>query len=117
MFFELMSRDINGIFADLRPQDFGPPFFWTMWSIILLGSLRGVDRRDEIAQITYMSIVATFGVFFLMIFPIGHKRVSSPTGQLILFCILILAPSIRWMMRRRITELDRRLAAAKAEEK
>lgn len=115
MFFELMLRDLRGIFTDLRPQDFGPPFFWTMWSIILLSSLRGVDRRDEIAQITYMSIVAAFGVIFLMIFPLGHSRTFTPAGQLVLFGVLILFPSIRWLVRRQFTELDRRVAAAKAE--
>ena len=117
MFFELMSKDVHGIFADLRPQDFGTPFFWTMWSIILISSLRGVDRRDEIAQITYMAFVSAFGVLFLMVFPLGHPKTYTPAGELMVFCMLILIPSIRWMMRRRFTDLDRRVAAAKAEEK
>lgn len=117
MFFELMMRDLRGIFADLRPHDFGTPFFWVMWLTIVAASLRGVDRRDEIAQITYMAFVSAFGVLFLVIFPIGHPKKYTPAGQLILFCILLLIPSVRWMLKRRLTELDRRVAEAKSEAK
>lgn len=117
MSFELITMDLRGILRDFRPHDFGPFFFWSMWLWIVFSSLRGVDRRDELAQITYMAIVAAFGVLFLLVFPIGRSRTYTPHGQIILFSILLLVPSIRWMMRRKITELDRRLATAISEKK
>lgn len=117
MFFELMLMDLKGMLSDIRPHDFGPSFFWGMWFILVAASLRGIDRRDEIAQLTYMAFCSAFGVLFILVFPIGRPKNYTPTDQIIIFSMLILIPSIRWMMRRRITELDRRVAAAKAETK
>ena len=114
MFFELLLMDIRGLFSDLRPHDFGPPFFWTMWALIVISSLRGVDRRDEIAQVTYMAFVSAFGVVFILVFPIGRPQAYTPLTQIVLFSVLLIVPSLRWMMRRRLTDLDRRLAEAKA---
>ena len=113
MFFELFTRDLHGMFSDIRPHDFGPAFFWIMWIAAVAASLRGVDRRDEIAQLTYMAFCSAFGVLFIMVFPIGRSKSYSSTEQVIIFSILLLIPSIRWMMRRRVTDLDRRAAAAK----
>jgi hypothetical protein len=115
MFFELLLMDLKGMFDDIRPHDFGPSFFWAMWIVLVIASLRGIDRRDEVAQITYMAFCSAFGVLFVLVFPIGRPKNYAPTEQIIIFSMLVLIPSIRWMMRRRVTDLDRRVAAVKAE--
>ena len=112
MYFDLFLRDIRGLFSDLRPHDFGPLFFAIMWSFILFSSLRGVDRRDEVAQLTYMGVVASFGVLFFMVFPIGRSVHWAPATQIMLFAILLLIPSIRWMVRKKRTALDIAVEAA-----
>lgn len=115
MNFDIIFVDLKGILTDFRPRDLGPYFFWAMWLSIVFASLRGVDRRDEIAQVTYMGVVAAFGVLFLLVFPVGRPPKYSPEGQIILFLVLLMAPSLRWLMRRRITDLDRRLQSANIE--
>ena len=113
MNFEIILIDIKGILSDFRPKDLGPFFFWGMWFAVLLSSLRGVDRRDEIAQVTYMAVVSGIGVIFLLVFPLGQHQNYTPHGQITLFLFLVMLPSLRWLMRRKITELDLRLKSAK----
>jgi hypothetical protein len=115
MGLELILMDIRGIFADIRPHDLGPFFFWGLWVLVVFSSLRGVDRRDELAQVTFMAMTAAFGVLYVMVFPIGKAQNSSPQKQIILFSVLILVPSIRWMMKRSYSDLDRRVVEARAE--
>lgn len=116
MSFEIILIDLRSIFRDVRPHDFGHIFFWSMWFWIVLASLKGVDRRDELAQITYMGVVAAFGVLFLLVFPLGRPSTYTAQGKITLFMLLLLVPSVRWLMRRRITDLDRRLQSQKLEE-
>jgi uncharacterized membrane protein YfhO len=112
MSYEIIFVDIRGIFSDFRPHHVGPAFVWRMWLWIVISPLKGVDRRDELAQITYMAVVAAFGVLFLLVFPIGRPKVYSPPAQIILFLVLLVVPSIRWVIRRKVTDLDRRMISA-----
>ncbi len=115
MSFEIIFTDLKNILSDFRPHDVGPFFFWCMWLLILCAPLKDVDRRDELAQLTYMAIVAAFGVLFVFVFPIGRVDKISADEQIVLFSILLLGPSIRWMMHRRISELEARILAATSE--
>jgi hypothetical protein len=112
MSYEIIIMDIKRILADLRPHDFGPFFFWTMWLCAILASLRGVDRRDELAQATYMAFISALGVLFLLVFPIGRSNNYSAKGQIIMFAITLIVPSVRWAMRRQVTEFDKKLLTA-----
>ena len=115
MFYEIILIDLKGIFADFRPHDFGTFVFWALWIWIVFASLKGVDRRDELAQVTYMAVVSAFGVLFILVFPLGRPPTYSPHGQIILFGALLLIPSLRWMMSRKLTDLDKRMQRIAAE--
>ena len=112
MYFMFFLKDLRGMFTDLRPHDFGPLFFMIMWAVILFSSLKNVDRRDEIAQLTYMGVLAAFGVLFFMVFPIGRSTKWEPTRQIMLFAALLLIPSVRWMVRKKKSDIDLALEAA-----
>ncbi|MCX6126095.1 MAG: hypothetical protein NTV34_15285, partial [Proteobacteria bacterium] len=77
MSFEIILLDLKSMFRDVRPHDFGPILFWSLWFWIVLAPLKGIDRRDELAQITYMGVVAAFGVLFLLVFPLGRPSTYS----------------------------------------
>lgn len=109
---EIILMDLKGILNDFRPHQIGPFFFWSMWFIIVFSSLRGVDRRDELAQLTYMAVTAAFGVVFLFMLPIGRPPQYSSHDQIVLFFILLVVPSLRWMVRRDVSELEMRIADA-----
>jgi hypothetical protein len=114
---EIIMIDLRGILNDFRPHQFGPFFFWSMWLVIVFSSLRGVDRRDELAQLTYMAATAAFGVVFLFMLPIGRPPQYTAHDQIVLFFILLIVPSLRWMVRRHITELELKIANAMNEGK
>lgn len=109
MSFEILLSDLRAILTDFRLQDLGVPVFWGMWLSILFASLRGVDRREEITQVTYVAVVAAMGVFLLFMFPLGRKPVYSVHAQILIFLLILTAPSVRWLIKRRDSELDRRI--------
>ena len=106
---EIIMMDLRGIVSDFRPHHVGPFFFWAMWLATLFSSLRGVDRRDELAQLTYMAVLAALGVLFLFVFPLGRSKQYGPHEQIVLFSILLLIPSLRWIMVRKVSDLDARV--------
>jgi hypothetical protein len=115
--FEILLLDLKGIFTEVRPQDFGGLVFWVLWIIAVLASLRGVDRRDEIAQVTYMGAVMALGVVLILILPFGSKNSYGPIGKVVVFSILLLVPSIRWIFVRKRTYLDQVVQNATAAKK
>ena len=116
LYLELFLRDIRGVFFDLDLRDFGPILFFSIWCVVLFVPLRGIDRRDELAQFTYVGSVAAYGVIFLMTFPIGRATELSPTSKIVVFSLFLLASSIRWMVRKKFTALDVAVAAARADQ-
>ena len=107
MRLELFLIDVRQMLVDFRLQDFGPLLFWGLWSIALFSSLRGVDRRDEIAQVTYMGAVMSLGVVLILILSRwGTKQEYGPVGKIVVFAVLLLAPSVRWLFQKKRTELD-----------
>jgi hypothetical protein len=106
MRWELFLLDLRQMLTDFRAQDFGSLMFWALWLVALFSSLRGVDRRDEIAQVTYMGAIMALGVMLILILPFGVKSHYGPMGKFVVFSILLLCPSVRWLMRKRRSELD-----------
>jgi peptidoglycan/LPS O-acetylase OafA/YrhL len=106
MRWELFLLDLRQMFSDFRAQDFGSLVFWGLWLGALFASLRGVDRRDEIAQLTYMGTIMAIGVVLILILPFGVKSPYGPLGKVVVFSILLLCPSVRWLLRKRRSELD-----------
>jgi hypothetical protein len=104
--FEFFMADLKGLVADFRIQTLGPFLFWGLWLCALLASLRGVDRRDEIAQVTYMGALMALGVMLILVLPIGIKSQYGPVGRVIVFSVLLLIPSLRWMYVKKRTAFD-----------
>ena len=111
MGFQIFLTDLRSIFTDLDIRDLGRMLLWAFWFTVLLASLKGVDRRDELAQVTYMAVLAAFGVVFVLVFPIGVKSEYGPQSQLILFLMMLMVASVRWIVQRRVSDLDRRIQA------
>ena len=109
MILELFLLDIKGLFTDFRVKDLGPLVFWGLWFSALLGSLRGVDRRDEIAQVTYMGVIMAIGVSLILVLPFGAKSQYGPMGKMTIFTILLVIPSLRWMYVKKRTAFDESL--------
>ncbi len=112
MQFEILLLDLKAMFADIRPHDFGPMVFWGIWSIALFSSLRGVDRRDEIAQVTYMGVLMTLGAFLFLVLPLGQTERKSAVEKIVILALVLLIPSLRWMFERKKSELDKALVNA-----
>jgi hypothetical protein len=114
MRFEILLVDLKGIIADFRPQDLGGAVFWGLWIMALCASLRGVDRRDEIAQVTYMGALMALGVTLILELPFKMKTSYGAVGKIVIFSILLLLPSLRWMFFRRASALDQAMSRAAA---
>ena len=106
MRFELFLIDLRGLVTDFRVQDLGPMVFWGLWFIALFASLRGVDRRDEISQVTYMGSIMALGVMLILVLPFGVKSQYGPIGKMVVFSILLLVPSLRWMYVKKRTAFE-----------
>ena len=106
MRFEILLIDLKGILTDFRLQDLGGAVFWGLWIMALCASLRGVDRRDEIAQVTYMGVLMALGVMLILELPFKMKTTYGAVGQIVIFAIVLLVPSLRWLFFKRATGLD-----------
>ena len=106
MRFEILLADLKGIVTDFRPQDLGGAFFWVLWIVALCASLRGVDRRDEIAQVTYIGCLMALGVVLILELPFKMKPNYGTSGNIVIFSILLLLPSLRWMLFKKTSALD-----------
>jgi hypothetical protein len=112
MRIEILLLDLKGIVSDFRPQDMGGAVFWGLWILALCASLRGVDRRDEIAQVTYMGAMMALGVTLILELPFKMKTSYGAVGKIVIFSILLLLPSLRWMFFRRASVLDQAMTKA-----
>ena len=106
MGLELILIDVKSIFADIRLQDFGPILFWGLWFMALFSSLKGVDRRDEVAQVTYMGCMLGLGGVLILTLPIGVKSGYSEVGKLVVFTVLLIISSLRWMYTKKRSAID-----------
>lgn len=106
MIFSNVIPDIRGMFSDLRIPDLAPLFFALLWMISLVISLRGVDRRDEIAHVTYVCVMLAIGVVMFFGLPFGSKAAYSESTRLILFLALVIFPSLRWIFEKKRTIAD-----------
>lgn len=101
MKWEILLLDLKSLFTDFRPQDVGPLVFWALWSMGLFSSLKGVDRRDEVAQVTYMGCLLALGAVLILSLPIGIQSVYGGVGKVVVFMVLLLLASVRWMYIRK----------------
>lgn len=105
MKWEILLLDLKSLFTDFRPQDVGPLVFWALWSMGLFSSLKGVDRRDEVAQVTYMGCLLALGAVLILSLPIGMQSVYGAVGKVVVFMVLLLLASVRWMYIRKPASL------------
>ena len=106
MKWEILFLDLKSLFTDIRPQDIGPIIFWMIWSIGLFSSLKGVDRRDEVAQVTYMGCLLALGAVVILTLPIGLVSVYGAVGKVVVFMLLLLCSSVRWMYVKKVSSMD-----------
>jgi hypothetical protein len=106
MGLDLILMDVKSIFADIRLQDIGPFLFWGLWFLALFSSLRGVDRRDEVAQLTYMGCMLGLGGVLILTLPIGVRSGYSEVGKLVVFTVLLILSSLRWMYTKKRSVID-----------
>ena len=106
MKWEILLLDLKSLFTDIRPQDIGPIIFWMIWSIGLFSSLKGVDRRDEVAQVTYMGCLLALGAVVILTLPIGLVSVYGAVGKVVVFMLLLLCSSVRWMYVKKVSSMD-----------
>lgn len=112
MRLEIFLLDLKGLLIDFRMQDLGPMLFWGLWIGALLASLRGVDRRDEIAQVTYMGALMALGVTVLLVLPQHTGFTYGPIGKMVVVFIVLLIPSVRWMFVKKRTVLEQAMQKA-----
>ena len=114
MRFEILAADLKALLLDFRLQDIGGMVFWGLWIFAVLASLRGVDRRDEIAHVTYMAVLMALGVVLILELPFKMKADYGPIGKLLIISILLLVPSLRWLFVKKRTHLDQAMVKARA---
>jgi hypothetical protein len=106
MSFSVFIADLKEIFATLRFDELSPIFFVGLWLMVLFASLRGVDRRDEMAHVTYVAVLLAMGIFLFYGLPFGTRNSHGHLPKLSMFIFLIIVPSLRWMYQRKRTDLD-----------
>ena len=112
MRLEIFLLDLKGLVTDFRMQDLGPLLFWGLWIGALLASLRGVDRRDEVAQVTYMGALMALGVTVILVLPVKTGFSYGPVGKMVVTFIVLLIPSVRWMFVKKRTVLEQAMQKA-----
>jgi hypothetical protein len=115
MKWEILLLDLKRLFMDIRPQDLGPMIFWMIWSVALFSSLKGVDRRDEIAQVTYMGCLLALGAVVILSLPLGSNSTYGSVGKVVVFMVLLLCSSVRWMYVKKVSPIDLARRAAMAD--
>jgi hypothetical protein len=106
MSFSVFIADLKEIFATLRFDELSPIFFVGLWLMALFASLRGIDRRDEMAHVTYVAVLLAIGIFLFYGLPFGARNSHGRLPKLSMFIFLIILPSLRWMYQRKRTDLD-----------
>lgn len=114
MKWEILLLDIKSLFTDIRMQDIGPMIFWMIWSVGLFSSLKGVDRRDEIAQVTYMGCLLALGAVVVLSLPFGPTSIYGNVGKVVVSMVLLLCSSVRWMYVKKVSPIDLARQAAMA---
>jgi glycerol uptake facilitator-like aquaporin len=80
--------------------------FSLIWVVALFSSLRGVDRRDEVAHLTYATAFMGMAVFM---FVLANGPLSGRTNPAatVMFCTLTpLIAALRWGLQRRVSALE-----------
>lgn len=91
--------DIKGWLLDSIAINPVPLIFVFFWIVLLLTSLRGVDRRDEIAHVTYAGVFLALAIVMLVGSISSASKPNSASS--IVFCAMaLLIPGFRWGAQR-----------------
>lgn len=92
--------DIKGWAMELISTHSVHLIFTVAWLILLLSSLRGVDRRDEIGHVTYAVIMMAIALV-LFIGSHGHSlRSINPFTVMMLCALSLILAGVRWGLQR-----------------
>lgn len=98
MGLSLVLDDLRSVLAGLRPTDFGPMIFGLLWVVILIVGLKGVDRRDEVTEFTYLAVMVALGATFMLGLPLASESSHSPLGIFLVVSALYALSSLRWIL-------------------
>ncbi|MBI2602233.1 MAG: hypothetical protein HYW48_04180 [Deltaproteobacteria bacterium] len=95
----LFSEKLGGILYGISYADLAIPIGLTMWAVILLISLKGVDPNHFIAALLYAGYCCFAGVMLINVLPekyIAHQSTTDVFGWFLLFLTVAL---LRWGLR------------------
>lgn len=89
----LIVSDLKAATAELKPLDVLPIIVWSLWIGALISSLKRIDLRDDVTQLSYIGIISALGVILIAGVPAALGKPFVIRDSLILFVCLFCAGS------------------------
>jgi hypothetical protein len=94
----LIVSDLKAATAELKPLDVLPIIVWSLWIGALMSSLKRIDLRDDVTQLSYIGIISALGVILIAGVPAALGKPFVIRDSLILFVCFALAARLRWLI-------------------
>lgn len=102
----LFYSDVKGWLLSFMAFHPTPILFAVFWIILMLLSLKGVDRRDELAHLTYAVTLMAIGICMYFSASLVASRKVTPQEVVILCAVSAVISGLRWGMRRQSSALE-----------
>lgn len=94
-----LIHDAKKGWDELRPIDFAQPSLFGIWSMILMMSLVGIDRRDALTGLVYALFCVAAGAMLVFALPMTLVPPSDLGTMVSTLTIMAALAGIRWLYK------------------
>ncbi len=96
----IIITDVRDGFMGITAEDLTRSVFFCLWLLTILIPLRGVDKRDHVAGMTY--VLFSLGTGTALVLAVPQKLIGNPppTTTLSILAVMAMASSFRWRWRK-----------------
>jgi hypothetical protein len=102
----VLMTDIKDLILDSTRLSPVPLICVVIWIILVSTSLKGVDRRDELAHLTYVTVLVASGALLYILAQGIRSREISPTAMLTVSAAAAVIAGLRWDLQRRSSAMQ-----------